>query len=358
MFCVLEIKSQSYSPRSTIVQGVEMLLVQGSASRRSAFLAAVGTSVACLHAEPVAAQSLPGAAALPAPAVDTLPPPGWSSAEVATEQARCNLLLHSADVVATPLAPIREHECGAPAPLELHAVGRSPQVVLSPPITVTCDLAVALARWVKSEVQPLAHRYLASPIVRIDTMSSYSCRTAYGRKNARLSEHGRANAADLRSFTATSGITASVLEDWGPTGREIAEQVAAAKRVAAQSTAQAARAATTVATGSLAQGGVVGVGTGTSVFSAPSMNGIPAIRLGLPGAATGTGVGFNGTPNHLGGPAAPANDEATAKMQFLRALHDSACHVFGTTLGPEANSAHRNHFHVDMAERRVKIICE
>ena len=33
---------------------------------------------------------------------------------------------------------------------------------------------------------------------------------------------------------------------------------------------------------------------------------------------------------------------------FLRAAHDGACKVFGTTLGPEYNAAHGNHFHMDM----------
>ncbi len=37
---------------------------------------------------------------------------------------------------------------------------------------------------------------------------------------------------------------------------------------------------------------------------------------------------------------------------FLRAIHDGACQIFGTTLGPEANEAHKNHFHLDMKERR------
>ena len=36
----------------------------------------------------------------------------------------------------------------------------------------------------------------------------------------------------------------------------------------------------------------------------------------------------------------------------------AACRHFGTVLGPEANEAHRNHFHLDMAERKVKRICE
>jgi hypothetical protein len=44
-----------------------------------------------------------------------------------------------------------------------------------------------------------------------------------------------------------------------------------------------------------------------------------------------------------------AGDERAA---FLHAVHAGACRIFGTTLGPEANEAHKNHFHLDMTERR------
>jgi hypothetical protein len=37
---------------------------------------------------------------------------------------------------------------------------------------------------------------------------------------------------------------------------------------------------------------------------------------------------------------------------FLHKIHEGACEIFGTTLGPEANGAHKNHFHLDMRERR------
>ena len=46
------------------------------------------------------------------------------------------------------------------------------------------------------------------------------------------------------------------------------------------------------------------------------------------------------------------------RARFLRAAHAAACRIFGTTLGPEANQAHRNHFHVDMAQRKHKKICD
>jgi hypothetical protein len=68
-------------------------------------------------------------------------------------------------------------------------------------------------------------------------------------------------------------------------------------------------------------------------------------------------------PSRLGGPkppaqAAPAAD-AGGKTDFLRAVHSSACKLFNTVLGPEANSAHHNHFHVDLAERiKNTKICE
>ena len=36
-----------------------------------------------------------------------------------------------------------------------------------------------------------------------------------------------------------------------------------------------------------------------------------------------------------------------AERRFLRLVHESACKRFGTVLGPDYNSAHRNHFHLE-----------
>jgi hypothetical protein len=46
------------------------------------------------------------------------------------------------------------------------------------------------------------------------------------------------------------------------------------------------------------------------------------------------------------------------RAQFLREVHDGACGIFTTVLGPEANAAHRNHFHLDMKRRRHMAFCE
>jgi len=39
-----------------------------------------------------------------------------------------------------------------------------------------------------------------------------------------------------------------------------------------------------------------------------------------------------------------------AERAFLRAIHKSACRRFGTVLGPDFNAAHRDHFHLDLAD--------
>jgi hypothetical protein len=44
----------------------------------------------------------------------------------------------------------------------------------------------------------------------------------------------------------------------------------------------------------------------------------------------------------------PRGGEPTEKANFLRSAQDKACDVFKVVLGPEANVAHKNHFHLDM----------
>jgi len=45
-------------------------------------------------------------------------------------------------------------------------------------------------------------------------------------------------------------------------------------------------------------------------------------------------------------------------MAFIKKMHVEACQMFGTVLGPEANDAHKDHFHLDMKPRRAANFCE
>ncbi len=93
-------------------------------------------------------------------------------------------------------------------------------------------MVVALAKWIKEDVQPLSRKHLGGNVIKIETMSDYSCRKAYGRIGNKLSEHGKANALDIRGFTTNKGQDAVVLSGWGQTRRDLERQIAAAKAAA------------------------------------------------------------------------------------------------------------------------------
>lgn len=304
----------------------------------------------------------------------------WTEPEIKDAQARCTAILKRINAVAIPEPAMREGSCGTPAPIQLISIGKSPEVALSPPATVTCEFAEALAGWMKNEVQPLARTHLKADVIRIDVMSSYSCRNAYGRRGNRLSEHGMANALDIRGFVTSGGKTAFVLEDWGTPQREIiarinAEKAKAAAALAAQQAAEkAAQAALIAAKRSnpsapplpMPPAAVASTQGAPATGAAPTqiIGSIPRLSVSLPGdsayddhpAATSLSLGGS----RLGGPTPDEKGAAVMhKEEFLHAVHAAACRVFGTTLGPEANAAHRNHLHVDLAARTSGLrICE
>jgi hypothetical protein len=286
-------------------------------------------------------------------------PTEWSRQDVELAQARCAVLLKGLNVVAVPDAPIRDgDECGAPAPMRLVSVGSNPQIAFSPPPALTCDMIAALHKWLERDVQPLARKHLGAPVVGVATMSSYSCRNAYGRARARLSEHGRVNALDVAGFVTARGQAAVVIADWGPIAREIAAQAAEAQRQREAAEAAAKQRASSPA----AADPPASVAT-QSLRPSIAVD-LPGLAVQLPGSDAPAAFGLT-QPSRLGGPkqsdtahpTAPV-EPLTGKAQFLRAVHRAACKIFGTVLGPEANNAHKNHFHLDMAERRNGPICE
>ena len=238
--------------------------------------------------------------------------------------------------------------------MQLVSVGSNPPITFSPPAILTCDMIAALHKWLQSEVQPLARKHLGTPVVSIKTMSSFSCRNAYGRAKTRLSEHGRVNALDFGAFLTANGETTMVVADWGPNGREIAAE--AVKRQA--EAAASARKGKTPAEGP--RPAVQEPLQAATTIPLP----IPRITIGprpsgAPADDAMTGLGW-APPSRLGG---PKEADATApgpngKAAFLRAAHKAACGIFSTVLGPEANRDHNNHFHLDMAERKSGNICK
>ena len=297
-------------------------------------------------------------------ALSAQPPPAWSEQEIAAARIRCATLFEDLDLVAVPAEPIREGAaCGSPAPVQLISVGSNPPVSFSPPATLTCEMVAALHKWLTRDVQPLARKHLGSPVVGVSTMSSFSCRNAYGRAKTRLSEHGRVNALDIGAFLTVKGEATQVVADWGPISREIAAKAAEAQAEAVKrqaETAAAARKAKAQEGPRLATPQAVKSYQATTSLPA----GVPGIMLSIrpSGEPTDLSMGFGwAPPSRLGGPKEADGAEpgqASGKAAFLRGVHKAACAIFATVLGPEANKAHRNHFHLDMAERNSATICE
>lgn len=77
---------------------------------------------------------------------------------------------------------------------------------------MTCPVARQFARWVREAVQPAAHAWLGSPVVRIESFGTYSCRPVNSQEGAKLSEHGRANAVDVAAFRLADGRRITVLD--------------------------------------------------------------------------------------------------------------------------------------------------
>lgn len=322
----------------------------------------------------------PGQQSAPAQPVQEPAPAeaGWTESEIATARARCNAIIARYDATAIAMEPIREGDCGSPHPVQLTRIGA---VNMSQPAIVNCEVIAALGDWLKVDVQPAAKQLLGVRVTGIEVLSSYSCRNAYGRKRSRMSEHGRANAIDIKSFHFDKQQIVDLVADWGMTERDIKARIAAAEAAAkAQAAAKAkaeaeAQALAQARQRSRTQGGAV-ADTGTNDRRhglTPSADGLSALRGMVPEIAKpdddrGSSSLSLGQPSRLGGPKAKTEAQAkapapaatqqvmpppahNARQLFLRGIHAAACRRFGTVLGPEANEAHRNHFHLDMADR-------
>lgn len=83
---------------------------------------------------------------------------------------------------------------------------------------VRCELAQRFAGWAQFGIARAAEQMLGSPLVRIETMGSYSCRTIAG--SAKLSQHAHANAIDIAAFVLADGRRISVKHGWKGTNQE------------------------------------------------------------------------------------------------------------------------------------------
>jgi len=121
----------------------------------------------------------------------------------------CRLRLTIALAIAPSAEPpVANGECGIEDAVRLEAVvlPDKSRVAVTPPALVRCTFAEAIVRWVREEVAP-AVRTLDTTLKGVDNYAAYDCRGRNRIVGAKLSEHGKGNALDIRSFKLANGTT-------------------------------------------------------------------------------------------------------------------------------------------------------
>jgi len=300
-----------------------------------------------------------GAAAAGEPPSEAPVEDEWSPTEIMEALRACIARLGPIVAEVEPLSPIKAQRCGTAAPVRLKRLGADPGVEISPAATLNCDVVLALDTWIKTAVQPAAERLLGTKVVRLRNATSYSCRNRNNAAEGPLSEHAFANALDVSRFITEDGRRVDPRKHWGPTERDIeaARKAAeAARKAAAEAARQAAAESGKEAQASTSADGAGAAGTEENAPPQPEPVPIPALRPQVPSAGTpDTGEARATIGSETPSTAVP---DLTPEGEFLHAVHKAACGIFGTVLGPEANDAHKDHFHLDMKPRRRSAFCE
>lgn len=152
---------------------------------------------------PSQAQDVPLPRARPAEA-DTVQPEQKPEPE---PPSACRQALTEDIAIAPSLPPIAgPGACGGTDIVRLEAIvlPDASRVPLKPAATLRCEMATAVARWVREDMAPLALR-LGSSLREMDNFDSYDCRGRNRVVGAIISEHGKANAIDVRGFRLADG---------------------------------------------------------------------------------------------------------------------------------------------------------
>jgi hypothetical protein len=159
-----------------------------------------------------AAGAAAAAARVPLPRPRPLPPaaavsPDEPGPPEEAAPSACRLRLTAALATAPSLPPITgPGECGAPDVVRLEAVVLPDQsrVAIAPPAVLRCTMAEAIVSWVREEASPRVLA-LGSSLKTLANLASYDCRGRNNILGAKLSEHGRGNALDIRALRLADG---------------------------------------------------------------------------------------------------------------------------------------------------------
>ncbi len=169
---------------------------------------------------PAAAPERPEAEG-PAPA-ETDKPAGQAAVP---QPSACRLALTDQIAIAPSIPDIHgAGGCGGEDLVRLEAVVLPDKSLVSvkPAAILRCTMASAIADWIRTDIAPLALS-LGSVISDLDNFDSFECRGRNRVVGAKLSEHGRANALDVRALKLANGRSISLTDR--TVSREVRESV-------------------------------------------------------------------------------------------------------------------------------------
>jgi hypothetical protein len=151
----------------------------------------------------------------PRPAQTSIPGPAPEGvAEEAATPSACRLRL-TAELAVAPSLPALTGpgECSVEDAVRLEAVWLvdKTRVAVTPPAIIRCTFAEAIVHWVREDVAS-AVRSLGSALRSIDNYAAYECRGRNRIIGAKLSEHGKANAIDIRSLKLANGTVVELTD--------------------------------------------------------------------------------------------------------------------------------------------------
>jgi hypothetical protein len=155
--------------------------------------------------------------------------PGEQEAMPAAQPSACRLALSDSVAIAPSIPDIHgPGGCGGGDLVRLEAVVLPDKHLVSvkPAATLRCAMALEVAHWIRADIAPLASS-LGSVVSELDNFDSFDCRGRNRVAGAILSEHGRANALDIRNVKFANGQSISLIDreaphDWRDSARQSA----------------------------------------------------------------------------------------------------------------------------------------
>ncbi len=146
----------------------------------------------------------------------------------------CQIRLASDRAIFKPLGELGGPAgCGGPDVISLERIMVADRTVVAiePPATLRCETAEAIVSFVRQDLAPAAAA-MGSALSAIENYDSYDCRGRNRVAGAKLSEHGLANALDIRSVRLRDGRVVRPADQAAPSEFRAAMKAAACNRFA------------------------------------------------------------------------------------------------------------------------------